>query len=532
MTSEERRSSYAARIAELLDPTASAPLAIEAGLEPYNTALDSRTAAHLLRRSGFGADPVEVRNLIGQTAAAAADAIVDAAVTLPMPDPPFWANTPPPNRDPGSPEFQQYLADNNQWLVDYRYDWIERMYAYGLRERLTLFWHNHFVTSTGSYFLAPFADRYITLLRLRALGNFRDLVFDIGTDPAMLLYLNGTQNEVGAPNENYARELLELFTMGQLDSQGASNYSEADIREIARALTGWKVDFFTLQSSFNPFFFDGGTKTFLGRTGSFGYSDVVDIIFDERRLEIAEFVCAKLYREFVYEVPDPVIVSELAQIFLVNNFDVAPVIRTLLTSAHFFDNAVAGARIKSPVELATGLLIESRVPLPEQIFTNVGRLTFFMEQVVLNPPNVAGWPGYHTWVSTTSLPIRWLSPDFILTNGGGQELLDLLPLAESVHDPGDPHAAFRLPLALAEHFIPVSIDELDLPPVEGEFTGDLITYPIPDEFLNGPAYVLDLAKLFLAGLPWHDWYLYATGSNAHVYRYIRFLLQLPEYQLT
>ncbi len=526
------RQSVSARVSNVLDATSGAPLAIEAGLQPYNAALDPRTAAHLLRRTGFGAGPVRIRELLGQTGAAAADAIVDAAIATPMPDPPFWSNTPPPNRDPGSPEFQQYLTDNNQWLVDYRYDWIERMYAYGLRERLTLFWHNHFVTSTGAYFLAPFADRYITLLRLRALGNFRQLVFDIGTDPSMLLYLNGTQNEVRAPNENYARELLELFTMGQLDSQGGSNYAETDIREIARALTGWKVDFFTLQSSFNPFFFDSGTKTFFGRSGSFGYADVIDILFEERRQQTAEFVCAKLYREFVYEVPDPVIVSELAQILVLNDFDLAPVVRTLLMSEHFFDSAVVGARIKSPVELATGLLIETHVPLPELIFTTAGRLTFFMEQVVLNPPNVAGWPGYHTWVSTTSLPIRWLTPDFILTNGGSQELLNLVPLAEAIHDTSDPHAAFRLPLALAEHFLPVSLDELDLPPVEGEFTGDLISYPIPDEFLNGPAYVLDLAKLFLAGLPWHDWYLYATGSNAHMYRYIRFLLQLPEYQLT
>ncbi len=518
--------------AGVLLPDSAVPLNIAAGLEPYTAALNEVTAAHLLRRTGFGAAPGRIADLVGTTGIDAAATLVAEAKTLPLPDPPFWANTPPPNRTPESPEFQAFIADNNQWLVDYRYDWFQLMYAAGLRERLALFWHNHFVTSTGAYFLAAFAHRYLTLIRTHLLGDFREFVRAIGVDPAMLLYLNGTQNEVGAPNENYARELLELFTSGPQDSGGASNYTEADIQEIARALTGWKVDFFTLESSFNPIFFDSGNKTFLGQTGPFGYDDVVDVIFQERSVQVAEFICRKLYREFVYEAADESIVSDLAQILLQNDFSLAAPLEVLLSSAHFFDTAVIGARVKSPAELVTGLLTESAAPLPEGIFTNAALLSFFMEQVVLNPPNVAGWPGHHAWVNTTTLPIRWLGPDFLMTNGTGTDLLDLIPLAEAVHDPGDPHAAFRLPLALADHFMPVPVHELDIPPVEGEFSGDLVNYPIPDEFLNGPEYVLDLAKLFLAGLPWHDWYLYEEGANLRIYLYLRFLFQLPEFQLT
>ncbi len=513
-------------------PSPAKPLDIAAGLEPYTEPLDEVSAAHLLRRTGFGAAPGRVANLVGVSAADAAAGLVSDAANLALPDPPSWANTPPPNRNPESPEFQAFITDNNQWLVDYRYEWFELMYSAGLRERLTLFWHNHFVTSTGAYFLAAFAYRYLTLIRTHVLGDFRDFVRAIGIDPAMLLYLNGTQNEVGAPNENYARELLELFTMGPQDSGGTANYTEADIQEIARALTGWKVDFFTLESSFNPIFFDSANKTFLGQTGPYGYDDVVDIIFQERSVQIAEFICRKLYREFVYDVPDEATVSELAQILLQNDFRIAAPLETLLSSAHFFDSAVFGARVKSPAELVTGLLTESAAPLPVGIFTNAALLSFFMEQVVLNPPNVAGWPGHHAWVNTTTLPIRWLGPDFLMTNGTGTDLVDLIPLAQSVHDPNDPHAAFRLPLALADHFMPVPVAELDIPPVEGEFSGDLVNYPIPNEFLNGPEYVLDLAKLFLAGLPWHDWYLYEAGANLRIYLYLRFLFQLPEFQLT
>ena len=488
-------------------------------------------AAHLLRRTGFGAAPDRVSELVGLQASAAAAAIVDDAYSLALPDPPFWADMAPPNADPNTPEFQTYITDNNQWLVDYRYDWFERMYYYGLRERLTLFWHDHFVTSTGAYFLAPFAYRYLTLLRTHALGNFKDLVYEVGIDPAMLLYLNGTQNEIGTANENYARELLELFTMGQVDAHGISNYTEADIQEIARALTGWKVNFFSLQSSFTGFYHDTGPKTFMQRTGSWGYADVVDIIFEERTQAIAEFVCAKLYAEFVYAVPDPVIVAELAEILVQSDFELKPVVETLLQSAHFFDNAVAGARIKSPAELVTGMLIESHAPLPSGVFSIAGRLSFFLEQVVLNPPNVAGWPGHHAWVSTTTLPIRWLTPDFLLTNGTGTDLMDMIPLASLLVDPGDPHAAFRLPVALARHVLAVPVDELDFPIIDGDFAGDLVTYPIPDEFLNGPPYVLDLAKVFLGGLPWHDWNLYEAGANIKIYLYLRFLFQLPDYQL-
>ncbi len=508
------------------------PLGIEAGLEPYTAPLDERKARHLLRRTGFGAGPDRVAGLVGTAGADAASSIVSDAAALSLPDPPFWYNTPPPNRDQQSPEFQQYIADNNQWLVDYRYEWMERMYMYGLRERLALFWHDHFATSTGAYFLAPFAYQHLTLLRSHALGDFKQFVHDVGIDPAMLLYLNGTQNEVGAPNENYARELLELFTMGQFDSDGNPNYAEADIQEIARALTGWKVDFFTLTSSFNPIFFDSGVKTFLGRTGSFGYSDVVEILFEERGPAIADYIAAKLYSEFVYAAPDPAIVSQLAQALVQSDFQIAPVVATLLQSAHFFDDAVVGARIKGPVDLVTGLLVESHAPLPAGIFSIAGRLSFFMEQIVLNPPNVAGWPGHHSWVSTTTLPIRWLTPDFLLTNGTGTELVDLVPLAESLHDPYHPHSAFILAEALARHFLPVPLDELDIPAVDGEFAGDLITHPIPDQYLNGPPYVLDLTKAFLSGLPWHDWFLYEEGANIRVFLYLRFLFQLPEFQLT
>ena len=149
---------------------------------------------------------------------------------------------------------------------------------------MTLFWHNHFVTQYDDYFIAMHAYRYLKLLREHALGNLKGFCpYAIGRDPAMLKYLDGDVNQKpGEPNENYARELLELFTMGPKDKDGNDNYTQSDIEEIARALTGWVIDYLTHTTSFYAGFFDNGEKTFFGQTGAFGYDDVIDIIFEER----------------------------------------------------------------------------------------------------------------------------------------------------------------------------------------------------------------------------------------------------------
>jgi uncharacterized protein (DUF1800 family) len=508
------------------------PLPIRAGLEPHLPALDADTAAHFLRRTGFGARPDQIAALVGMDAGSVVDSVIDDAVALPLPDPPVWAESAPPNPTTDPDGFNQYVADNNEWANEYRFGWIREMYSVGFRERMAFFWHNHFVTSISNYILAPFAHRYVSILRTHALGDFKQFVHDIGADAAMLIYLDGISNNVSQPNENYARELLELFTMGQQRHSGASNYTESDIQEIARALTGWQVNYFQLSVNFNPLLFDAGQKTFFNNTGNFSHPDVVNIIFQERAEAVAEFICRKLYQEFVYEVADEAIVAELAQNFVTNSFDIASVLRVLLKSAHFFDETVRGSRIKSPVEMQVAMLVESMASYPDTTFDLVGRIAFFLNQIVLNPPNVAGWPGYHSWVDTTALPIRWIVPDFLLTGGDGTMLADLVPLAETAYDPQDPLAAFYLPRALAELMFAVPLEELDIKSTDNDFAGDLLAFPIPPEVLNEPEYVLTLAKAFLAGTPWYEWSVFQQGAGVRIYFYLRYLMQLPEYQLT
>ena len=508
-----------------------APLAISAGLGPYTAALDQATTAHLLRRTSFGASPERLAEHVGKSAPDVVRALVQAAVAAPLPEPPPWINDTPPGRNAPREERQAFQQQNRVNLRDLVADWFMRMAQDGLREKMALFWHNHFVTEVQTYRWAGIAYRYVTALRTHALGNFKDFVRAIGLDPAMLIYLNGIQNRAGAPNENYARELLELFTMGQFDTQGNENYTQNDIEEIARALTGWTLADTAYEVAFIPGRHDGGVKTFFGRTGTWGYDDVIDILFEERAVEIAAFVCGKLYREFVYAAPEPGLVEELAQVFLAHDFEIAPVVEALLTSAHFFDAQVAGAHIKSPAELLLGLILELEIAAGPDVFLFLNRVSEPLQQAILSPPNVAGWPGHHAWLNTTTFVARWNLIDQIIRLLERTDLLNFVGLAEKLHDPADPHAAFELPVALAEHLFSIAPDLLDLQVSNEPFAGDLVNNPIPPEIENGPPHQQTLAKMFLAGTPWYEWNLYSDGAPRVLSNYIQALKLLPEFQL-
>ena len=515
------------------------PLGITAGLEPYTEALDRHHAAHLLRRTSFGAAVDELDVLIGRPAAQVVDEIVDAAIARPLPAKPSWADTKPPGPTSSEAQFDAFFEDNEEWIFyELLPSLFEGLHQGGLREKLTLFWHGHFVTGLDSYFMAAFGYRYVTMLRTNALGNFKAFVHDVGLDASMLYYLNGDQNQVGQPNENYARELLERFTMGITDDQGNDNYTETDIEEIARALTGWVVDWFNLKVEYLFPYHDHGNKTFFGRTGTFGYDDVIDIIFEERAEQIAKFICRKIYKEFVYAAPDETIVAELADIFRNNNFEIAPVVRTLLKSAHFFDTQTIGARVKSPVEELVGFAREAGTVPEDEFYLVLFFLAAELGQFYLEPPNVAGWPGHRSWLNTSTLVNRWDFALYLLFGNPDPEEEDvafpgpdLHALAEKLHDPDDALAPFRLPVALVEHLMSISTAELDVEPIAGGFGGDLVNNPLPDAVVNGPAYERELAKRFLQGIPWYEWDLDHPDAEDVILFFLFYVVQLPEFQL-
>lgn len=478
-----------------------------AGLEPFvptaDHPWDERRVAHLLRRTGFGASLDQIDNFLNMTPAEAVDTLVDEALVAPIPEAPDWASIPPPPFDAPQEEKDIFYAGNQANRLAYRAAWIEEMRLKGLREKMALFWSDHFVTQVGGYGLASYTVQYLTTLRTYALGNFKTFTYDIGLLPAMLLYLNGQQNHKSGPNENYARELCELFTMGITDDNGDPNYTQAEITELARALTGWRVDRSNLTSYFEPNRFDTGEKTFFGRTGAFGYDEVIDIVFEERATAIASRICRKLYQYFVYDTPDEAVVAEMASVFLASDYEVAPVLRALFKSAHFFDDSVLGARIKNPMEYLLALINEVGIDVPEED----GYVTLFrygnqLSQALFDPPNVAGWPGHHAWLSTGTLPLRWSYGANLINGAGVFEVLDPLPMAGKMSAPNDPYALAR---DIAEYVLP---------------------QPLGDEDYDV------LAEVLLAGTPDYEWSLDAPNAPNRLRSYLAYLTQLPEFQLT
>ena len=206
-------------------------------------------------------------------------------------------------------------------------------------------------------------------------------------------------------------------------------------------------------------------------------------------------------------------------------------ISLLLGSAHFFSDEIIGTQIKSPVELMLQLIKGTGRQLTYTEEARVERLIRFLEQELLNPPGVDGWAGHHNWISTNSLPLRWVYSDYLLSGGSSISKATLLPMADELYDRYDPHAAFFLPAAIAEHFLAVSLDMVDIPEVDEEFAGDLNTFPIPAEVLAAPPYVRNLAKIFLGSMPWYEWDLSNTGSNDRVIEFVKHIVRYPEYQL-
>ncbi|NNF57110.1 MAG: DUF1800 domain-containing protein [Rhodothermaceae bacterium] len=463
---------------------------------------DAARARHLLRRTGLAPTVAETDTVLGSTPQAAVDAIVDAALSAPLPPTPAWYDAAFPDPNATDQEIQEYIDNNVGWLYAYKHEinrdlLVWRVAGTGLRERLALFWHNHFVTALDSYFHAPWLARYWGLLRTHALGDLQPFVHAMGLSPAMLIYLNGIENRIGAPNENYARELLELFTMGITDPNGQPNYTQTDIEELARALTGWTIDVYgTQEAYFVAPWHDAGEKTILGQTGNWSYDDIVPILFGQRPTEIAHFVCRELYQEFVYPIPNEAVVAEMAALLVANDFVVEPVVRTLLKSVHFFDAATIGARVKSPVELFYGVTKALGFQEEGELLNILNYFTDTTGQIVLDPPNVSGWDGHRAWIDTGTLAFRWLYCEWLL-----YQQATLQPLAMTMPAPFDA-AALTADLASYLTSVPLNQEEVDR-----------------------------LVEVLLDGLPSYEWNPFDPGAEGRLFGLVLALLRLPEAQL-
>lgn len=358
---------------------------------------------HFYRRFGFGATPTTVNEALGQVPGNLIDDLLTEAINLPNTPDPEWGYL---DKEEGI----AYVGQDTYWhdlRTKFLYTIFEDLRKDQIRGRMTMFMHELFVSRRENNIPYMF-QAYITKQKY-ALGNFKDFIHDMGLDAVMLRYLNNYDNKAGNPNENYARELYELFTLG-VDN----GYTEEDIQETARAFTGYnteKTDEGIIEFNVEGTF-DDTDKTIFGQTGPWGYSDVIDILFEQKSSLIATYICTKLYEYFVsYTLNEDIIVT-LAQTFIDNDFELAPVLSQLFKSEHFFDEACVGVLMKSPLDLV--ILHDKEISYVVQDVETIGNMygiypfaaLYTLEMDLLRPPNVSGWVKHKTWINSVSIAER------------------------------------------------------------------------------------------------------------------------------
>ena len=376
------------------------------------------TAAHLLNRAGFGGIPVEIERTRQKGLTAAVRDLVDVKSDTANVPPPAWAH--PRNvrqqrmeikaaKDRGE-NFQQKVRQirmmEGDEIVDLRRWWLDRMLKgpAPLLEKITLFWHGHFATSIQKVRDAYWIWLQNDTIRHNAFGNFGALVKKISRDPAMMIYLDLQQSRQEHPNENWARELMELFTVG------IGNYSEQDIRESARAFTGYRIDFTTQRFRFAPFQQDHRPKTFMNRNGNLNGDEIIDTLVSKPAC--AQFIGRKLWRFFVEDEPSSAVVDSIAATIRSHNFEMRPILRDIFTSAEFYSDRAMGSQIKSPVQyiVQTSKLLDAPLPAPIAAQNAMRQ----MGQILFAPPNVKGWDGGKAWISTSTLLFRYNFANYLI----------------------------------------------------------------------------------------------------------------------
>lgn len=480
------------------------------GYDLANSAWGAPHIRHLLTRASFGVAVDELNALLPLTKS---QIVARLLTDDPLPAPPgTWITEP---YDPAvyrtwtQAEQQAWQRNNRLRIEETRAWWVLQMAArpFNLRERMTLFWHNHFTSEFDVVQLAQWVYMQNDTLRRHALGNFRTFLKAIYKDPAMLLYLDGVRNIRTQPNENFARELFELFTLG------VGNYTENDIKQAARAFTGWQIDTRNIGSTDpnKPVAYltasrhDTGIKTVFGKSGNFGGDEIIDLVLELPA--VAEFICGKLYKFLVSREVDNALVTQLANIFRQNNYEIKPVLQAIFESDHFYsDNAVA-ALIKSPIELGVQnlRLLKPKRVTPTYLISSATSL----DQDLLNPPNVAGWPGQRSWINASTLVTRNVfSETFIMggniTNPGNSRFTQIEVDA----------------MALARTF---GVEKADA--LVDHFTAHLLRYPVDEATRDF------LITVLVGSSDVDDWSINYPGADKQIKDCLVQIMRLPEFQL-
>lgn len=512
---------------------------------PISETLDYGQARHLLDRCLFGAKKSEIDALVGKNIS---NAMSSLTITPTTPEPPL-------SYDPAD----LAVTVGTTWInaaFDSTYNtprqrslrswWIKQMMLQGtsLTEKMVVFWHNHFVTETETVNVPTLLYQYNQILRKYALGNIKQMAYEITVCPAMLIYLNGESNKASAPNENYGRELFELFTIGKgplIADGNYTNYTETDIREAAKVLTGWKVDRINYKSIYDTNRHDKTTKVFSEAFGKASipnkeaeeYKSLVDMIFSKK--ETARYLVRKIYRWLMYYEIDQTIedqiIEPLATTLFNNNYEIKPVLEQLLSSEHFFSTDFRGSQIKNPLDFSLGLYRKCEIKLSLVELTNyeMWNEVYYscrnMEMALGDPPDVAGWPQYYKepsyyelWVNSVTVPQRTSYTDTYCASGltkvGYKYIIDPFVLIAKVTDPSDVELLIN---GFAQLLLPVDLSSVQL---------------------------TQLKEVLIPGLPessWtFEWNKYANNPNdatqkslvgKKLFALLKAMLRMPEFYL-
>lgn len=525
------------------------PIVSQKTLTPYTGVFSSIELKHLLRRTLFGIDKNTLSYFQSKTLTQVVDELL---MTSPEPAPPL-NNYQNQTNDPEVPYGQTWIHAVNSSTIDFARRnsfkaWLmmnQLNESKSITEKMTLFLHSILPVDIDSIGAARFAYSNYKMLRENSLGNYKTIIKKTTIDLAMLRYLNGYVNEKKSPDENYARELQELFTLGK---NFTPIYSESDIKNAAKVLTGYQIDFTTSSYKFNSSRHDTTNKTFssfynntiiTGKTGVDGEKEtdeLIEMIFSKQQ-EIAKQFCRKLYSFFIYYDIDATvetnIISPLAQLFINSNWEIKPVISALLKSEHFFDADTYGSHIKSPVDFICGCVKEMGVQFPSnsnielqyKIYLEISNYLVVLRQSPYSPPSVSGWEAYYqvplmheNWITTDTIGKRNLITTALILGfkkNGFEIKGDILKYTESLPNPQDPNVLI--------------VDVLDL----------LHTIPPSQELKDYLKSVLlyGLSQDYEWTTIWNDYIANKTDAakkemaNSRLFIFYKHILELAEYQL-
>ena len=455
---------------------------------------------HAYRRIGYDANQFTISNALSLSPGQLIDQLINESLNAPNWPVPSWADFTDDDYENLGFDFDEQTQLNQREVM---FEVMNQMETTGLKGRLIMFWSNHFVTRLVAYYSSNHLYEYYSTLEKHALGNFKDLVTDIGTTSAMLIFLNGFENTNESPNENYARELYELFTLG-VDN----GYTQQDIVETARALTGYNQrENPTYPISFDNNTFDDTDKTIFELTGNWNHDNVINILFQRRAPLIAEHICRKLYTYFVSTVVNEDVVTDMATLF-VQDFSIVNVLRTLFKSEHFFDSKSIGIQIKSPYDMTMSYLKITNFSLQQDHYEGMLWFTDFLGQSMFEPIDVAGWQMGRDWINASTLSARWQVLQWLIWHTWNNFPEEFRTFAiESSNNSNDPYLVTK---SIIDRFMPVELYSVE----DYQAATDVFKHNLPENYYENQI-----------------WNLQYQSASYQVLLLMLYIIKLPEFQL-